>query len=850
MPGKTVHVTRSHCSDDCSDIISHHRLSEDPRAEMTAARSTRPDDVEKAAGLEKAVFTVQGMTCSGCGNKLKRTLSSIPGVSNIRVTFVMGTADFDLDNSMMRVEDVLLKAEKATGFKCARVKSDNQHFDLLMTSTAAKWYSSNLPLGVQLIERLDKRTVRVTYDPTVVGARSLLTEFGLQEDGVAPPRPDSSLTSGKKRLYEMLISTSLAVVFTIPVVVLAWGNSRVSEYSRAYVSIVLATLVQGLAVPEFYIPAISSLIYSHAVEMDLLVVISITAAYIYSVAAFGCTMVDRPLETKEFFETSTLLITLVLFGRLIAAYARIRAVQAVSLRSLQTTTTILVEGDSSRKIDARLMQFGDVFIVPAHAQVPTDGQVAEGSSELDESMLTGESLPVAKATGDEIIAGTINGAGTLVIRLTRLPGKNTVTDIAGLVIEASSAKPRVQDLADKVAGWFVPVVALIAVIVILVWAVIGVKIRDYSTGRTVSNAITYAIAVLAVSCPCALGLAVPMVLVVAGGVAARGGVIIKSADSTEKAHRVNNVVFDKTGTLTTSEPDVIAEAYFSHDPTEATSLADSLVRDSNHPVSMAVAKYLSAKEFPVNHFEDIQIIPGAGVEASRNGSLYRAGNAHWLSVAEVPEVEQLLQQGATTLCVTKDSQLIAVFGLKSTLRPEAASVVRELLRRNIEVHLVSGDEQTAVEVVAVAVGIESKNVAARKTPAEKRIYVQELMSQNKTVLFCGDGTNDAVAVAQANVGVQMGTSSDVTRAIADVVLLSGLEGVLFLLDVSKAAFYRIVFNFVWSAIYNVLAISLAAGAFVRVRIPPAYAGLGEIVSVLPVIAVATTLSGMKRKPLA
>lgn len=803
-------------------------------------------DIEKLAAHEHVALSVTGMTCSGCGNKLAKFLQDTPGVFNVRVNFVMGSADFDLNNHATPAEEMLPKIQKATGFHCTRLTSDDQFIDLCMTKEAVGRISEKLPTGVTRVTMNDKQTARITYDPLIVGARSVLDSLGDETTGLAPPsNQDPSATAGKRRLYDMLLKTSLSALCTVPVAVLAWGHTIVDARTKAIVSLVLATLVQALAIPEFYVPALSSLVYNHTIEMDMLVVISITAAYMYSVVAFGFTVSNNPLETKEFFETSTLLITLVLFGRLVAAYARKRAVAAVSTRSLQPAAATIIDGNETREIDVRLLQFGDCFLVKPHTKVPTDGQIIDGISEVDESMLTGESLPVHKRAGVPVIAGTINGSGVLKVRLTRLPGKNTVTDIAGLVEEASNMKPKVQDLADKVAGWFVPVVSAIAVIVFVVWLVICLKVRNSSGGGAVGTAITYAIAVFAVSCPCALGLAVPMVLIVAGGVAARGGVIIKSAESTERAFKVTDVVFDKTGTVTTGELEVVSTEILSTDRSEALSLVKSLVSDNKHPVSVAVSRYLDG-EVGDRHVENVRSVPGAGVEGTLGQSSVRAGNARWLQVEDLPRVVDVTQQGMTTLCVTMDADLLAVFGLKANLRPEVISVVQNLQKRGISVHLVSGDEQKAVEEAATAVGIPHENVVSRKSPVEKRAYVDDLMQQGKTVLFCGDGTNDAVAIAQADVGVQIGSSSDLTRAIADVVLLSGLEGLPFLLDVSKASFIRITFNFVWSAVYNVFAILLAAGAFVHVRIPPAYAGLGEIVSVLPVIIVAMSMGVIRR----
>ncbi|KAK2825708.1 hypothetical protein FQN49_007448 [Arthroderma sp. PD_2] len=335
-----------------------------------------------------------------------------------------------------------------------------------------------------------------------------------------------------------------------------------------------------------------------------------------------------------------------------------------------------------------------------------------------------------------------------------------------------------------------------------------------------------------------------MVLVVAGGIAARGGVIIKSAESTERAYRVSDVVLDKTGTITTAELEVVETIMLPATAEETLTITGALVRDNKHPVSVAVAKYLANQ--PHRRLENIRIIPGAGVECVVDSSTFRAGNARWLQVQDHPQVSRIIDQGMTTLCITRDASLLAVFGLKNNPRPEAISVIKKLQKRGITVHVVSGDEVNAAEEIASFVGIPREHVAGRQSPADKQAYVRRLMESKKVVLFCGDGTNDAVAITQADVGVQIGSSSDVTRATADVVLLSGLEGLVLLLDVSRASFRRIAFNFIWSGLYNVFAILLAAGAFVYVRIPPAYAGLGEIVSVLPVILAALSMFWARR----
>lgn len=831
----------------CCD--SHDSLNE-IEVGHAPVHETASIDAEKTGGRSHVLLNVTGMDCSGCANNLTRAIRAVQGANNVKVTFVTGTAEFDLDTNINDLNQVIRSVQRATGYKLTHFSSDIQSIDVRMTAATASTLRNNLPRGVENCEQLSKTTYEISYDPCSIGAREILAGIDAQ---LAPPRGDTHLDEGKRRLIRVFALTTAAFILTAPVVVLEWGKpSGVSEHTSLVVAIVLATMVQAIAIPAFYIPAISSLVYNKVVEMDMLVVISITAAYVYSIVGAGVFFANIELETKPFFETSTLLISLVLFGRLLAAWARKRAVEAVSLRSLQMLTAMLVNQRTGAivEIDARLLQYGDTIAILPYSQVVTDADVLEGTSEVDESMLTGESLPIFKTIGSPVVSGTLNGGGRLTARVSRLPGKNTITDIANLVEQAQSFKPHIQDLADKIAGYFIPVVCAAALVVFIVWLFISLKVRNQPAGEAIGVAIGYCIAVLAISCPCALGLAVPMVLVVAGGVAARGGVIIKTADVVERGFRVTDVVFDKTGTLTEPDLELVEEELFPNnkvDKGKILSLIMALAKGNKHPVSEAVAKALEMRQVCGVGIEGLASVPGCGVRGEWQGAVIRAGNAKWLNISQTPQVLDYTARGLTMLFVTIDDELIAIFGLKSRVRNGATAVIQELRHRNIAVHLVSGDARRVVESVATEMEIPLENVAFERTPAQKQAYIRTLMDAGKITLFCGDGTNDAVAVAQANVGVQIESSSDVTRATADVILLRNLDGVVNLLDVSKAAFRRITFNFVWSAVYNLLAILLAAGAFVRFRIPPAYAGLGEIVSVLPVIIAALTQPKVKTR---
>ncbi|KAL8807159.1 MAG: hypothetical protein Q9182_000841 [Xanthomendoza sp. 2 TL-2023] len=848
---KETNVQKAECTGKSTSMSANQIDTPSVKSRRKKPIALRSGDIEMGHvdQTTQVSITISGMTCTGCVKKGINVFSRIPGVTDASINFVASSGEFKLD-SQSDPAVVISKFEQETGFKCARVMKSLQTLDLVMSKAEAKHFESTLLAGIEFLSTVDKKTQCVRYDPTVIGARTVLAS--VHSGRLAAPRNDSALASGKKRLVQMAWSTALAAAFTIPVVVLAWSNNTIPYSKRSIISLGLATCVQVIAIPEFYVGALKALIFSKVIEMDMLVVISVTAAYGYSVIAFALVHRGYVLEQGEFFETSTLLVTLVLLGRLISVMARVKAFTAVSIKSLQAATALLVDqSGQTAELDARLLQYGDTILVPPHTKIVTDGEVVDGASEVDESMITGESSPVAKNVKDSVVAGTMNGPSPLRIRLTRLPGQNSITDIAGLVENALGNKPRAQDLADKVAGWFVPAVVGISCIVFAIWVTIGFQIRNQGAGGSIGVAITYGIAVLAISCPCALGLAVPLVLIIAGGVTAKSGVVIKNASATERAYRTTDVVFDKTGTLTTGVLEVIVERYFSQSfaLAQVKAMVLALLKDNGHSVSSAVVKFLSTQEIDVSvtPAQGIQSIPGSWITAMWNGKDVRAGNPYWLRVHTHPEVDQLIGRRLTVLCVTVENRLVAAYGLESTLRSEAKAVVQDMHQRNITCHIVSGDGANVVEDVARTLGIKLHNVASGQTPSSKQNYVKDLIDQGRRVVFCGDGTNDAIAVAQAHVGVQIGSTSDITRATADVVLTGGLDGISTLLDISKQAFMRIAFNFVWSAVYNLFAILLAAGAFVKIRIPPAYAGLGEIVSVLPVILVAMSMMGHKRK---
>ncbi|KAH6619562.1 E1-E2 ATPase-domain-containing protein [Chaetomium sp. MPI-SDFR-AT-0129] len=851
------------------EIPSHSRASADSCCIEERRAASLVTDVAHATDLEKGftgsekdhvILSISGMTCTGCETKLARTLGTHPAVENLRTSLVLSRAEFDVVGATSVIE-VMKHLERTTGFKCERVTNKGSNLDLVVSrGDAAAFINQPWPDGVSEVRVVGTKTINVSFDAKIIGARDLVKNgWGDGRVDLAPPCPDLTLEAGSRHVRHVGYMTLLSACLTVPVLIMAWAPLPKHEIEYGSASLALATIVQFAIAGPFYPKALKSFIFSRIIEMDLLIVLSTSVAYIFSVVSFGYFVSGQPLSTSEFFETSTLLVTLIMVGRWVSALARQKATESISIRSLQTSTACLVNDNGETETDARLLQYGDVFKVAPDSRIPTDGTVVSGSSEVDESMITGESRPVEKYPKSPVIAGSVNGSGMLLVRLARLPGDNTISTIAGMVDEAKLSKVKIQDLADRVASYFVPVVIVLAIITFVIWAAISITTRREPGSEATIQAITYAIAVLMVSCPCAIGLAVPMVIVIATGVAAERGVIFRSAGSIEVAYKTSHVVLDKTGTITQGKLSVARQWYAGSDQNAADSLLLGLVGSIKHPVSAAVATHLKARGVSPSLVSELKALTGRGVEGVAKGSGLRlqAGNSRWLNLGSDLEVQSVLSQGYTAFCFTIAGSVAAVFGLQDSIRPDAAPTIQTLLERGISVHIISGDDDGAVRSVGAQLNIADANIRSRCTPSDKQAYIRALLERTASpdhpaksekpkpvVIFCGDGTNDAVALAQATVGVHMNEGgTDIARSAADVVLMRpNLAGILTAIDVSRKSMHRVAFNFAWSFVYNLFAVLLAAGAFVNsARIPPQFAGLGELVSVLPVIAAATLL---------
>ncbi|KAG9244650.1 P-type ATPase-like protein [Calycina marina] len=809
-------------------------------------------DIEMATQKKHVLINIEGMDCSGCERKLWKSLAAFPELTNVKTSFLLAQAEFDfMPSKSVHHENILSMVERKTGFKCSIWLRGGAQLDLLVEGDLSQYSDDRetRPKGVTKVLKVSKRCVQVSYLPQVVSARDLLLNPFFKGATLAPAIAPPLIASGRKNLKRTFWMTLLSVVLTIPVLGIAWGGHLKKPVLYGLICLSLATIIQVFVAMPFYINGFKSLVFSRIIDMDLLIVLSSSTAYIYSVVAFVLAIQGKDLPIHQFFETSTLLVTLIMVGRTLSAFAQQKAIESIATESLQPQTAILcgLSSQTDKEIDSRLLHYGDIIKVLPDMSVATDGIVISGESEVDESLLTGEASLIVKRPGDKVLAGSINHHSNLAVEVTRLPSENTIQSICDLIDEAKATKPKVQDLADQVASWFVPVILATTCVVFAAWVVVGMAGKGHGAAESCINAMTFAMTVLIVSCPCAIGLAVPMVVLIAGGVAARNGLVFKNAETINVARRVSHVVFDKTGTLTRGNLSVVSEKYPTGSSSLPSSLAFALVTNSTHPVSKAIAVHFFGKRGNMVPITNFVSVPGKGIEAIWNNQIVRAGNPYWLQVQHHPIVKDVLSAGATVLCICIADDLVAVFGLRDDLRIDALETIHELRQRSIAVSVVSGDNEQAVRTTAAQLGIAPSEFRCRYTPEEKQQYIKSLIESRKdaTVLFVGDGTNDAPSLAQASIGLHISEGTDVASSAADVILMrSSLRGVITLIDLSKAYHRRVVFNFAWSFVYNLLAVLLAAGAFSVIkgaRIPPQYAGLGEVVSVVPVVVAAMGL---------
>jgi Cu+-exporting ATPase len=760
---------------------------------------------------EKANIHITGMTCTTCAATIEKGLAETPGVEQVNVNFASEKATVGYDPSkvdLAKIKDTISQ----TGYGVATRKSIFPVGGMTCASCVARVEEalSSVPGVISANVNLasEKATVEYTEETNIADLRRAVEEAGYTLGQEAETLEDVTMAA-RRELRGVRNWFIFAAIFAASIMALMWAPSF---SGKPYLLWVLATPVQFWAGWRFYRGAWGALRHKTA-DMNTLVAVGTSAAYFYSVVAvlFPGLFTAAGAEIGLYFDTSAMIIALILLGRFLETRARGQTSEAIKkLIGLNPETALVIRDGEEREVSVEDVLVGDLVLVRPGERIPVDGIIREGYSSLDESMITGESIPVEKKTGDEVIGASINKTGSFKFEATRVGKDTTLAQIIRLVEEAQGSKAPIQRLADIIASYFVPIVIGIATIAFIVWYFAG-------PAPSLVYALLSFVAVLIIACPCAMGLATPTAIIVGTGKGAEHGILIKSAETLERSHKIRAVLLDKTGTLTRGEPevsDIIALPPATED--EVLRLAASAEHGSEHPLGGAIVRAASEKKLDISPASDFNAIPGHGIEASVAGKKLLLGNLSLMSEKGLPlnglgeEAERLRAKGKTVMFLGIDSHIAGIIALADTLKPDAKAAVAALHNMGIEVVMLTGDNELTAEAIAREASID--RVLAEVLPEHKAEEVKKLQEEGKVVAMVGDGINDAPALAQADVGIAIDTGTDVAVETGDITLISGdLSGIVTAISLSKRTMRAIKQNLFWAFAYNTALIPVAAG---------------------------------------
>jgi len=835
-------------------------MAQDPRIDspLLMPQTAAPERDRKGRASKRIELPIRGMSCASCVAKIESGLSKLDGVGEAVVNFATQRAAVTYDPDL--VTPAKLASEIRTlGYDVSIEEAALPIAGMSCASCVQRIETALLKIPGVLGASVNFATARATVSYLAGAGEPADFRRAIEDAGYRVPETDRASTSeATKEATEdkeiRLLRTKLLVgaALSLPVLVGSfpdWFPWAPAGFSNPYLLLLLTTPVQFWVGWQFHRGFWATLKHRTA-DMNTLVSIGTNAAYFYSLALtfFPHAISPRGMMVMPYYDTAAVLITLIVMGRWLEAKAKGRTSDAIRrLVGLQARTARVIRAGQEGDIPIEEVRVGDVVLVRPGEKVPVDGIVREGRSALDESMLTGESLPVEKGPGDPVVGATLNKTGSFTFEATKVGRETVLAQIVRLVEQAQGSKAPIQRLVDRVAGVFVPIVLVIAAVTFGVWFLFG---PDPSFLFALSNFV----AVLVIACPCALGLATPTSIMVGTGKGAEFGILIKNADSLERAHQVRAVVFDKTGTLTEGRPsvtDIVLSSEFSvhGSEKELLRLAASAERGSEHPLGGAIVDRARGEGLQLAAPEEFKAIPGHGVRALVEGQEILIGNLRLMKERGVEmfgmegQADALAADGKTAMLVAADGRLLGIVAVADTLKAYSKGAVSALRRMGIDVAMITGDNRRTAEAIAKQVGID--RVLAEVLPEHKAVEVRKLKGEGGLVAMVGDGINDAPALAQADVGIAIGSGTDVAIEAADITLIGGdLRKVVTAIELSRRTMRNIKENLFWAFAYNVVLIPVAAGVLYPifgVLLSPVLAGAAMALSSVTVVGNALRL---------
>jgi Cu+-exporting ATPase len=770
---------------------------------------------------ENVTLPITGMTCANCALNIERNLKKLQGVEDTSVNFASEQASVSFDPEQIRVDDLIKKIEDA-GYGIAAAKVELPITGMTCANCAMnieRTLNKKVPGVVQASVNFASERAAVEYLPNLTNLEEIIAAIRKAGfDAILPEESeedeDVEQRARRAEIGEQTRKFTVGLLFTLPLFLWSMGRDfgLLGAWSHAlwvnWAFWALATPVQFYTGWDYYTGGWKSL-KNRSANMDVLVAMGSSVAYFYSLAV----LFYPALGSHVYFETSAVIITLIKLGKMLEARAKGRTGNAIrKLMGLRPKTATIIREGREVEVSLKEVKVDDVVVVRPGEKIPVDGVVLEGNSAVDESMLTGEPIPVDKSSGDTVVGATINSEGLLKFRATKVGKDTALAQIIKLVQEAQGSKAPIQALADRVAAVFVPGVIGIATITFVLW---------WSLGGEFVPAMIRLVAVLIIACPCALGLATPTAIMAGTGKGAEKGILFKDSEALEKATKLQTIVLDKTGTLTLGKPtvaDVIAFNTSSpvQDKKELLRIAASVEKGSEHPVGRAILKEAETQGLELFEPEDFKASGGLGVQARINGKLVYVGKPGWFIEMGVDMVvgddhlSTLQSQGKTLMAVVVEKELAGLIAVADSLKPDSKAAVSELRGQGLKVVMLTGDNIQTARSIGEQVQVDE--IVAEVRPEEKSMKVKELQSRGRMVGMVGDGINDAPALAQADVGIAIGTGTDVAMETADVILASGnLLGVSRAIQLSRATMRTVKQNLFWAFVYNIILIPVAAG---------------------------------------